>query len=163
MQLLRLWKTCRQICNAFQTAIALAEFEAVEKSTTGKDGYQKHNFELNERHFATVADASKDFDRYLLSTLGGQTEADVARLDQTRVDDFQKLVEMAGLEKKSRGKAKRRGKIDFDSEDSALSDSEEGDDDSESSNSSSGGTEDEPIPVKQTKSKKEKHSKRSKK
>lgn len=147
----------RQIRNAFQTAIALAEFEASEKGTSGKNGGKK-DIELQERHFAKVAEASKEFDKYLRSTLGGQSEADVARLEQTRVDDFHKLVERVEYEtaQKARDKGKRRGKIEFDSEDSESLDSEESDDNEGSSKSDTNeSSEEEPIPVKVVKSKKE--------
>jgi len=95
-----------------------------------------------------VAEASKEFDKYLRSALGGQTDADVARLEQTRVDDFHKLVER--LEKndktrKSKDLGKRRGKIDFDSEESEPLDSEDSDAKSNSESSEGESSDDEPI------------------
>lgn len=147
----------RQIRNAFQTAVALAEFEAHGEEAGGT----KQDPELTERHFQRVADASQEFDNYLRSTLGGQTDADVARLEQTRVDDFQKLVErLEEGQKAQKSKAKRRGKIEFDSEDSEPLDSEDSDDDSDESKSSSSESSEE-EPVKPVKSKKDGKSKKS--
>lgn len=118
--------------------------------------------ELNEQHFATVAEASKEFDKYLRSTLGGQTEADLARLEQTRVDDFHKLVKKMEHDQKARDKTKRRGKIEVDSEEIQSLDSEESDDDSESMSDSGENSEDEPVAVKLVKSKREREKKTKK-
>ncbi|KAL8743265.1 MAG: hypothetical protein Q9190_004365 [Brigantiaea leucoxantha] len=125
-----------------QTAIALAEYENLEEGDPDEeDDRQTRHVELSERHFAMVAEASQDFDNYLRSTLGGQTDADVARLEQTRVDDFHHLVESWEREQKSRdSKGRRRsgrGQGQLDSEDSELADSE----DSECSDDESGGSE----------------------
>jgi len=147
----------RQIRNAFQTAIALAEFEAAGEAVVDKDGRQSATPELREQHFAKVAEASKEFDKYLRSTLGGQTDADVARLEQTRVDDFHKLVErleQSEKSKKARDKAKRKGKIEFDSEGSESLDSEESDEDDDGEGSENDSSEEEPLPAKPVKSKK---------
>lgn len=67
----------RQIKNAFQTAIALAEFDANKKE--GKPI-------LALEHFQVVAQASEDFDDYLIRVHGG-TDADRARLHGQRDDD----------------------------------------------------------------------------
>ncbi|KAL8944834.1 MAG: hypothetical protein Q9211_000441 [Gyalolechia sp. 1 TL-2023] len=67
----------RQIKNAFQTAIALAEFDA--NKTQGKPV-------LSLEHFKVVARASEDFDDYLSRVHGGN-EADVAKRCMQRVDD----------------------------------------------------------------------------
>jgi hypothetical protein len=83
----RLTQRSRQIRNALQTAIALAEYEAGEEVTKYGDKH-KPQVELSSTHFQVVADASHNFDMYLRSTLGGATEADVARREMTRVDDF---------------------------------------------------------------------------
>lgn len=68
----------RQIKNAFQTAIALAEFEA-NKKEAGKPV-------LKLEHFEIVARASEDFDDYLCRVHGG-TEADLAMRYQLRDDE----------------------------------------------------------------------------
>ncbi|KAK4971270.1 hypothetical protein LTR66_011426 [Elasticomyces elasticus] len=56
----------RQIRNAFQTAVALAEFEA-------KDSLPH----LRWQHFQTVAIASDEFDEYLRKTRGGMYEVEI--------------------------------------------------------------------------------------
>lgn len=68
----------RQIKNAFQTAIALAEFDA------NKTGAEKPVLTLE--HFKVVAQASEDFDDYLCRVHGG-TEADLAIRYQQRDDE----------------------------------------------------------------------------
>ncbi|KAL8850890.1 MAG: hypothetical protein Q9221_004203 [Calogaya cf. arnoldii] len=68
----------RQIKNAFQTAIALAEFDA-KKKEAGKPV-------LALEHFEVVARASEDFDDYLCRVHGG-TGADLAMRNQQRDDE----------------------------------------------------------------------------
>ncbi|KAL8823068.1 MAG: hypothetical protein Q9191_006210 [Dirinaria sp. TL-2023a] len=72
----------RQIKNAFQTAIALAEFDANKKQ--GKPV-------LALEHFKVVAQASEDFDDYLCRVHGG-TEADLAKRFLLRDDDHPPAV-----------------------------------------------------------------------
>ncbi|KAL8953130.1 MAG: hypothetical protein Q9222_001013 [Ikaeria aurantiellina] len=67
----------RQIKNAFQTAIALAEFDANERG--GRSVLKLENFKV-------VARASRDFDDYL-SRLHGGNEADLAKRFMQRIDD----------------------------------------------------------------------------
>ncbi|KAK4697809.1 hypothetical protein P7C71_g314, partial [Lecanoromycetidae sp. Uapishka_2] len=67
----------RQIKNAFQTAIALAEFDA--NRSQGKPV-------LALEHFKVVAQVSEDFDQYLFGVHGG-TDADIARLHGQRDDE----------------------------------------------------------------------------
>ncbi|KAI4701606.1 hypothetical protein J4E81_003346 [Alternaria sp. BMP 2799] len=117
----------RQIRNAFQTAIALAEFETTEKNDEHGVGHKPHRVELSQEHFSTVAKASAEFDTYLKSTLGGQTESDIARLEQTRMDEYSSLRSRTDANlrpSKARGKTGRKGKSVTDSEDSDR-DSEE--------------------------------------
>ena len=68
----------RQIRNAFQTAIALAEYDASRNEVPV----------LNRKQFAKVAAASKDFDQYLKDTQKGKDDAQLAREDKTRVDEW---------------------------------------------------------------------------
>ncbi|KAL8658229.1 MAG: hypothetical protein Q9226_001166 [Calogaya cf. arnoldii] len=68
----------RQIKNAFQTAIALAEFDAKKKEAAKPV--------LALEHFEIVARASEDFDDYLSRVHGG-TEADLAIRNQQRDDE----------------------------------------------------------------------------
>lgn len=67
----------RQIKNAFQTAIALAEYDATKRK--GKPI-------LELEHFKVVAQASEDFDDYLFRLHGG-SEADLAKRHLQRDDD----------------------------------------------------------------------------
>jgi hypothetical protein len=115
----------RQIRNAFQTAIALAEFHAAESHPSKPT---KLKIELGKKHFLTVAQASKDFDEYLQRTLGGQNEADMARNEQTRIDDF----DMPKIVRRGQGKKKKVVEdvdSEEDEEDSEDSDAEEGSED----------------------------------
>lgn len=72
---------CRQIRNAFQTAIALAEHE----STLAQPGDPKPV--LGKKQFEIVARGSRKFDEYLEATLG-DTEADQARREGWRNDGY---------------------------------------------------------------------------
>ncbi|KAK8060026.1 hypothetical protein PG996_009956, partial [Apiospora saccharicola] len=87
----------RQIRNAFQTAVALAEFEANKASSS-----HHHDGEVEEegrgippapvrpvmtkKHFKTVAKASVQFDEYLFHTHGGSDLATNTRKEQVRWD-----------------------------------------------------------------------------
>lgn len=68
----------RQIRNAFQTAVALADFQSEARSTP----------KLNHTQFKKVAETSMEFDRYLEAMYGGRDDALVAERDQTRLDRF---------------------------------------------------------------------------
>lgn len=69
----------RQIRNAFQTATALAEYEAAAA--------QKSPAMLEVGHFETVAEASLQFDMYIAETIGADA-AQRALLDRSRADNF---------------------------------------------------------------------------
>ena len=69
----------RQIRNAFQTAIALAEYKA---QATGREPV------LTADHFEDVAKASREFDDYLRLTLG-MNEQDKAHHYSYRYDAFE--------------------------------------------------------------------------
>ena len=85
----------RQIRNAFELAICLAESEP----DTSK--------ELSATHFKIVAKASNAFESYLTETLGGITQSRLAEMESLRSDDF-------GKEKSS----KKSNKSKYDPEDS---------------------------------------------
>jgi alpha-galactosidase/6-phospho-beta-glucosidase family protein len=116
----------RQIRNAFQTAIALAEFHAAETHSphhhSSKPTHLK--IELGKKHFLTVTQASKDFDNYLKRTLG-QNEADIARNEQTRLDDY----DLPKVVRRAQGKKKKKVVENVESEES------EGDSEDEESGS----------------------------
>ena len=76
----------RQIRNAFQTAIALAEWEAHRIEVKHKVPMAIKPT-LERKHFESVAKASQHFDDYLKETLAG-TAADLAVEDHERTDDF---------------------------------------------------------------------------
>lgn len=76
----------RQIRNAFQTAIALAEWDAYQNQLKFKSPNPLTPRLLPE-HFERVAKASKHFDAYLKETQAG-TMADLAMDKRERRDDF---------------------------------------------------------------------------
>ncbi|KAI1505354.1 hypothetical protein F5X99DRAFT_369089 [Biscogniauxia marginata] len=65
----------RQIRNAFQSALALADFEV--RDTPDKSP------NISRKHFHTIAEASQEFDRYLHVTHGAD-EDKIAQQDKTR-------------------------------------------------------------------------------
>lgn len=69
----------RQIRNAFQTAVALAEYEAQRSGETPT---------LDSTQFEKVAKTSLQFDLYLKSLYRGRTDAFIAEQDQVRLADF---------------------------------------------------------------------------
>jgi hypothetical protein len=79
----------RQIRNAFQTALAMAEYEALGDSgiTADWELLEKINSRLEVRHFETVANASAEFDAYIEETIGNN-DANRAFLDRERADHF---------------------------------------------------------------------------
>ena len=64
----------RQIRNAFQTAMALADCEARERDTSPV---------VTVKHFETIANASVDFAKYMARVQGGEADH-LAQLDRTR-------------------------------------------------------------------------------
>ena len=79
------WETLswngRQIRNAFQTAVALAEFDV---------GGEKHSQPiLSVKQFKTIAKASMQFDDYLFHTHGKNDEARNALKEMVRYDDYE--------------------------------------------------------------------------
>ena len=84
----------RQIRNAFQTATALAEFEAYERNKKAKkrsaetgDAFLPTEPELQVRHFREIASASYEFDEYIIETRGA-TDAEVALRESQRMDEY---------------------------------------------------------------------------
>jgi hypothetical protein len=79
----------RQIRNAFQTAIALAEYDANDGSSDGEEATRKtHRIILRKRHFETVAKASLDFDQYLKEVYGGVSASERAFDNSNRYDQY---------------------------------------------------------------------------
>lgn len=73
----------RQIRNAFQSAVALAEFEAEQRDTEGADGSSKKSPVLTRDHFRELARLSTEFSGYLRET-HGDDEDERAVLEKTR-------------------------------------------------------------------------------
>ena len=80
----------RQIRNAFQTAIALAEWDAHQSQLKFKSPVPLKP-RLEPSHFEQVAKASKHFDAYLKETQVG-TMSDLASVNRERRDDFPEVV-----------------------------------------------------------------------
>lgn len=76
----------RQIRNSFQTALALAEFEA-RKSNEKDPAGNLSGPKLSVKHFRTIALASQEFEEYLQQT-HGRSEEKQAHYDKMRVEDF---------------------------------------------------------------------------
>ncbi|KAI9729594.1 MAG: hypothetical protein M1834_006790 [Cirrosporium novae-zelandiae] len=79
----------RQIRNAFQTAIALAESEAQDDTDSEEEPSRKpRTVKLRRRHFETVAEASLAFDKYLEDVYGGLSASQRAYDAHIRYDEF---------------------------------------------------------------------------
>ena len=82
----------RQIRNAFQTAIALAEFdakkEAIKAGVEGAEDMIHPPAKLTRQKFVKVAKASKDFDEYLKEVYSGLNDADIAEQEEVRKDNY---------------------------------------------------------------------------
>lgn len=84
----------RQIRNAFQTASALAEFEAHERNKKTKqksmetgEVFLATDPQLKVRHFEEIASASYEFDKYISETKGF-TDAEIAYQEGQRMDEY---------------------------------------------------------------------------
>lgn len=75
----------RQIRNAFQTAVAIAKYEAKAKNRQRERSDDKLHLELSDKQFRKVASIAEQFDEYL-NELHGKNEADLAKKDKTWVD-----------------------------------------------------------------------------
>ena len=75
----------REIRNALQTAISLANYKAV------KDGRPANMVEIEEEHFKSVVDMSKKFKTYM-SSITGKEEGERARARQERADPHQSTL-----------------------------------------------------------------------
>ncbi|KAM0805097.1 hypothetical protein BDR22DRAFT_885171 [Usnea florida] len=104
----------RQIRNAFQTAIALAEWDLkTEKTKTAK---------LTRACFEKVDKASREFDKYLRDTHGGANEGERAQEMKERLENWDvKDSEDAPKKKKKKGKKAK------DSEDDSEKDGDDSD------------------------------------
>jgi hypothetical protein len=114
----------RQIRNAFQTAIALAEYEARQPGA--------ETVYLGKKQFEIIAEASEEFDRYLKDTLGA-LDVDLARREELRSDDYEvrKAAKALSALKKS-VRAQKRNTRDPESESEVTSDASSEDDSNDS-------------------------------
>lgn len=83
----------RQIRNAFQTAVALAEFKSKKLDAKEADKSSRTSPELTTDHFKKLARASAQFSEYLRDT-HGDDEDDRAVLDKIRAAPTRRKVEM---------------------------------------------------------------------
>jgi hypothetical protein len=86
----------RQIRNAFQTAVAMAKYEALVAAGSAESQEDSVILEnlpsrLKVSHFATVADASLQFDEYIEETTGG-TDGRRAFEERIRADNFKYMA-----------------------------------------------------------------------
>lgn len=152
----------RQIRNAFQTAVALAEFEAKHEALAAssvkakkKSGKSKSKTSegpvMNVGHFRLIANASMQFNEYLHETLNNN-EDEVAALDRVRAQSFTSRSKLKDIEEDSSSSS---------SSDSSSSSSSSGDEDDERSadDSVSGESSDESSDEESEKGKKKKKKK----
>ncbi|KAK4222703.1 hypothetical protein QBC38DRAFT_489242 [Podospora fimiseda] len=107
------WESCtesmrwngRQIKNAFQTAVALADWDHFQN--TGGNPHPDGPL-LKKSHFQTVSQASAHFDDYLMKVRGADQER--ARMHEIRRDDIRVHHRDTGSKKTSSKNAKGKGK-----------------------------------------------------
>lgn len=89
----------RQIRNAFQTSMALAQYDRAKllkkKKMTDDDAIKKGKpkyltVDLNSHHFDLVAATAKDFEKYMVAVR--QDDAEVAKQEQLRNDEYDPAV-----------------------------------------------------------------------
>jgi hypothetical protein len=83
----------RQIRNAFQTAIALAEYDLDDKIKAENVPEEKvasskrwRTAALKRKHFKKVSKAMQDFDRYVRVVHKGAADAEIAEQEELRAD-----------------------------------------------------------------------------
>lgn len=130
----------RQIRNAFQTSIALADFEASDSADKVPT--------MTKKHFAKLGKAAAEFDEYLES-VHGMDEDKMARRDQERATV-------------TRRPGKKRSKQDSDDDDSDTSDESDSDSSSEISSSGSSDSDSDDSRAKSKKKKSKSKSSKSK-
>ena len=101
----------RQIRNAFQTAIALAEWDLkIDKTKTAK---------LTRARFEKVEKASREFDKYLKDTHGGANEGERAQGLNERLDNWDVGTPKSKGRKKGKGGKRRDEEEDSEEEEAA--------------------------------------------
>lgn len=76
----------RQIRNAYQTAVALAEYDANKELETDTSDSKPLTLDLSVKYSARVAKASLELDRYIQKTVGNRSANEVARLKQEQTE-----------------------------------------------------------------------------
>lgn len=109
----------RQIQNAFETALALAEWDsrpdASGNASKSNNGERKEKrLILRKKHFEKVAKVAEGFDQYMVDLFGGKDESTRARINQLRMDYREQRAgaTIAGASQGSRGGYGRRGRFD---------------------------------------------------
>jgi hypothetical protein len=107
-----------QIHNAFQTAVALAEWEARTKVPESHEQGPRNlpQLVLGKKQFKQVSQVSEGFDQYMTDLMGGRNEAELAAVSAQRYD-FR-----PGKDRESQSKKDARS--DSDSDDSSGDDNE---------------------------------------
>ncbi|KAF5635828.1 ATPase family AAA domain protein [Fusarium sp. NRRL 52700] len=101
----------RQIRNAFQTALALAEFQAKHSP----DPDTKRTLEV--KHFRTIADATTRFNEYLLATHGFDEE-ETARREKIRTVGFTPMTRVKDISESDDDESDEDSSEDSDDSDS---------------------------------------------
>ncbi|KAF2871440.1 hypothetical protein BDV95DRAFT_606882 [Massariosphaeria phaeospora] len=119
----------RQIRNAFHTAIAMAEFDARAEE---HDGQEPAKIVLGSEQFAKIASTVRDFDKYMIETMGTTFEekADKEKLRKLRVERGPEKGEAKKKDGKKKGK-KVRYESESESEESDLSEEDDEDEEEE--------------------------------
>ncbi|GES64230.1 P-loop containing nucleoside triphosphate hydrolase [Aspergillus terreus] len=147
----------RQIKNAFQTAVALADWDSLKKS---KDGPSK--LKLQIKHFEAVVEASNHFESYL--TAVRKSDRERARINALRRDDVNQDLEDYYRPNHVTKKAPQPKWPGAEKSDDSDDDEEEEEDEEEESSESDSESksESEPEPSKKKKSKKNKEKEKAK-
>ena len=112
----------RQIRNAFHTAIAMAEFDARAEG----DGQEPAEIVLGREQFAKIASTVRDFDKYMIETMGitFEEKADKEKLRKLKLHDEPKKKDKNDRRRNS--KKARKHRYESSSEDSDISSDSEG-------------------------------------
>jgi hypothetical protein len=108
-----------QIHNAFQTAVALAEWEGRTKFPESHEQGTRNfpQLVLGKKQFKQVSQVSEGFDQYMTDLMGGRNEAELAAVSAQRYD-FR-------LGKAGESQSKKNDRSDSDSDDSSGGESED--------------------------------------
>lgn len=143
-------QTNRQIRNAFQTAVAIANYEAKSENPPRPPV-------IDATQFEKVAMSAKLFDRYLRDLNKGKTDAELALDQSLRIDDWESFRLVKDRAPKPIPRSDYKKKRDSSSRSSSESESEsDSDRHTKKRNWSSSGNSSDEVPPKKTKKKKQK-------